>query len=136
MNSQIEEFLRRMMAETAPANDDDDDIIDAEIVEDDAQSERRLSDSAGSVFADTAGRLGDVIEHADERLEEHLHEEFDHRLGQFESQPAEDAGEVPADLKTRHAASADLLKEMLKSPKSVQNAVLLSEILNRPEHRW
>src|SRR5687768_9387732 len=66
-------------------------VVEAEIVDDDDLTPVRspLSKVAQHVaqhldtreFAQRAERMADVTEQADERMESHLHQAFDHRLG-------------------------------------------------------
>lgn len=79
-------------------------------------------------------RLGRDVMQEDRRIETHLHDTFDHRVGQFD----EDVGFAgdPSEPRPKQCTiSADLIA-MLRNPRSIQSAVLLSEILQRPEHRW
>jgi len=87
-------------------------------------------------------RFADNIEHSDERMESHLQEVFEHRLGELRpsagSQPPAFVHEESEDHGIRKAATgtaADIVK-LLRSPTSIASAVVLSEILNRPVDRW
>lgn len=89
-------------------------------------------------FAERASHLGEVVAHSDERLEARLHQKFDHGLGSLSAR--REAREA-ADLATKSAqasptALADSLVELLSTPQGVQQAVILSEVLNRPADRW
>ena len=86
--------------------------------------------------------LGERLDQADERLESRLHDVFDHGLGQLSSgtaaQPQIAAGTDAAVWEQRREESPlfGQLMQMLSSPQQVQTAIVLSEILRRPEERW
>ena len=74
---------------------------------------------------------------------------FDHQMGQLDSSPrkaAHEAALAEPDIATASAAGAAVesmpdtaaagLAAMLASPTSLRQAILLKEILDRPEHRW
>jgi hypothetical protein len=87
--------------------------------------------------------LGETLEQSDERLETHLQDVFQHRLGNLQREAAPspsaiaqgtDAG-VWVGGRPAHPL-ADELYEMLSTPQKVRTAILLSEILRRPDERW
>lgn len=89
-------------------------------------------------FAERASHLGEVVAHSDERLEARLHQKFDHGLG---SLAARRKAREAADLallgsKSESNPLAESLVELLSTPQGVQQAVILSEVLNRPADRW
>ncbi|QEG37563.1 hypothetical protein [Bythopirellula goksoeyrii] len=77
-------------------------------------------------IAQQVAKLGDDVEYADERLEQHLHERFDHKVGSLERrvQPVE---EILKDSRAQDIA------QMLRSPAGMRQAIIASEILRRPE---
>jgi hypothetical protein len=119
--------------------------VDAEIVEAEpvyeSVAERVAEDINTSDLARHASRLSDHASHlgadvgqADDRLEDRLHETFDHDLGRIhDDSVTDDAG---AKRPGRVSSTAGEIAEMFRTPKSICQAVLLSEILNRPDHRW
>ena|GEM_PF-711269 len=87
--------------------------------------------------------LGQAVAKSEDRLEAHLREVFEHQVGTLASAPGEAAREptpvepsTPADRITAEAPSPASLAAVLVDPGGVRQAFLLSEILNRPEHRW
>ncbi len=88
-------------------------------------------------FVERASHLGEEVAQADERFEARLHQKFDHRLGTLS---ARRMAREAADLKKQDIAEAptmaDSLLDMLASPQGVQQAVLMSEVLRRPDDRW
>ena len=102
-------------------------------------------------FDDRLAALGKRVGDTDETLEAHLHEKFDHQLGQLDHQSVEEPHQ--RDVSTSHirpsdpnlAATAseqvaqvsDLgdLAAMLHHTDNLRQIVILSEILKRPEDR-
>ena len=83
-----------------------------------------------------ADHLGEHIEQADERLEARLHSTFDHRVGNMDDSTTfigtgDDNASDPAEAATG-PSRAEEIAAMLRTPQSVRNAVILSEILTRP----
>jgi hypothetical protein len=79
-----------------------------------------------------ASQLGERVIQADEQFDVQLKAKFDHRLGTLASE--RDAGQqerlAAADTPARQIAA------MLADPAGVRQAIVLSEILNRPSDRW
>lgn len=84
-----------------------------------------------SSITEHASHLAENLEQADERLEERLHEKFDHDLGSLQDRKRQ---EHVAPIVTVQAISpmANDLIDMLKSPKSVRQAIIIAEVLKRP----
>jgi hypothetical protein len=78
-------------------------------------------------------KLESEVAQADENLEERVHELFDHKLGRLSGTPGETAEESGASIPPTAAAG---MAAMLTDPASIRQAIVLSEILQRPEHRW
>jgi hypothetical protein len=104
------------------------------------------------------------LDQTDEQVEEHLHDVFDHQLGRlsseatrvdvtvgdaYEQAPVEEYQVMPDAYEPERAAvrtAADEIAEtptaavglaaMLSDTENLKQAIVLSEILNRPEHRW
>lgn len=150
LNEEIERFLREATGgqrkpPPAPAPEP----IVAEIV-----PPRRLSDSGSrhletSVHADEqrftqhTSRLGEEVGLADDEMEDHIHAAFDHRLGGLSDTsvgadvPEVDAyDEEPGSSKDETPSLAAELAATFRDPQSIRQAIILSEILSRPEHRW
>jgi len=81
------------------------------------------------------GPHGEEVEHAVQVMKAHLQETFDHEVGHLGSRSAPDASTAapPAD---EALPTANQLRTMLTSPQGVGQAILLGEILRRPEERW
>jgi hypothetical protein len=110
-------------------------ILDAEVV--DAAPVRRRAAVAKHVekHLDTSditaqtSRLGAEVGQADEKVEAHLHQKFDHPLSRIDD-PDDEVGAAAG------AAFATRMAELFRNPQSIQQAFILNEILNRPDMRW
>lgn len=110
-------------------------VLDAEVV--DAAPVRRRAAVAQHVekhldtsdLTTSATRLGAEVGQADEKVEAHLHEKFDHQLSRIDD-PDDEVGAAAG------AAFATRITELFRNPQSIQQAFILNEILNRPELRW
>lgn len=98
-----------------------------------------------SEHLDTSGhserlsQLGAVVDASDDRMEEHLHEVFEHDLGQLGAKTSRAAestldDDTPAPVEPPRP-EVDVLS-MLTEPDSIRKVIILNEILNRPEDRW
>lgn len=124
-------------------------VVEAEIVDDDELTPvrsplSRVSQNVGShfdmrEFDRRADEMADATEQADERMAVHLHQSFDHSLGSLgpdaQSITAAITPEADDQVRARVAASHPLLS-MLRNPQSVRNAIILSELLDRPVKNW
>ncbi len=77
--------------------------------------------------------LQSQVDQADENMEEHVHEVFDHKLGRLSSTPGETADQPGPTIPPTAAAG---MAAMLSDASSIRQAIVLSEILQRPEHNW
>jgi hypothetical protein len=162
MSDDIEEFLRRAAARRqqrqgqppqrpmyAPPPPPDIEIIEpveADIVEavaaDESVAEHVSHYLAADEFQQRASHLGEEVGQADEHLKSHLTEVFEHRVGDLgstsmavEMAAVDTIGEdIPTVTRDRSGAT-DIVK-MFRSPASMRQAILLSEIMHRPEGRW
>lgn len=109
--------------------------------------QRELSSVALSVeqhmgqrgFRQRVEHLADDITRADEQMEEHLKQAFGHRVGTLgDANPGSmtPATDVAATTEVETSAVAMALAKALSNPQSIRQAVVLQEILVRPEHRW
>ena len=92
-------------------------------------------------FADRAAHLADEdIAKSDDVREAHRKQVFDHKLGRLAdtstaAAPAAPAAAIaPTDAEV--AAAAIGLSTLLSNPQNLKHAIVLNEILVRPEHRW
>ena len=90
-----------------------------------------------SKFDRRAEHLGEEVGQADEELEARLHAKFDHRLGSLDDAPGMPGPPAGPDAREDDASSAAaVIANLLKRPETVRNAIVLSEVLTPPHHRW
>ncbi len=78
-----------------------------------------------------AARLGQEVALADDKLESRLHEKFDHSVSRL----ADTGDKSPAKKQKRKGSGntgPTTIFEMLRSPQNIGQAILLAEILKRP----
>ena len=101
-----------------------------------------------SSFAEEVSHLGEEVDQADEKVEERIHEKFDHDVGHLAQADAARADKVydrkggAYDRKDENAwkealaekpvAMSASLADVLKNPAGVRQAIILSEILRPP----
>ncbi len=91
-----------------------------------------------SGFEKRAEQLGEEVGLADEAMETHLQEKFDHQVGTLSDDGlgSLETSEVFDPLaESRPPITGDIVA-MLKNPTTVRQAILLSEVLSPPHHRW
>ncbi len=95
-------------------------------------------------FERRAGRLGDEVAHADDQIEQRLHQVFDHEVSRLAGVPGESA-EAPLVAEALHpedrvgqfpSTAAAGLPVLLSNAQNIRQAIIVNEILQRPEHRW
>ncbi len=78
--------------------------------------------------------LGERVEEADEQFESHLHAAFDHKIGQLDdSVTSEAVGVTPGLTRDAPHPQAQAIVNMLRNSTGVRQAILIGEILKRPE---
>jgi hypothetical protein len=91
-------------------------------------------DAATRELAEHSARLGDRVIQADQQFDDQVKAKFDHQLGTLGSQ--RDAGPPERPTAPASDAPARQIAAMLADPAGVRQAIVLSEILNRPSDRW
>ncbi|WP_254513683.1 hypothetical protein [Anatilimnocola floriformis] len=112
-------------------------IIDAEVADTSSSFNSSVSQHLRGTteIARHASSLGAEVDQADDRLEARLHKTFDHQLGQLKDTTT--AAPVKQPMQTSDALLASMnLTRLLSNAQSIRNAIILSEVLNRPESRW
>ena len=92
-----------------------------------------------SEFKRRTASLADDMVQADEKRVEHLQEVFRHQVGQLADEtPPTIASQESVSAKAPSAATGPAfdLAGMFGQPGNLRQAILLQEILQRPEHRW
>ncbi len=85
-------------------------------------------------YVERAASLAEEVSLADEKLAGHLHEAFDHKVGDLAqtTTPSAASDATP----TASAVTAHDIRDVFRTPRDVRRAIILSEILHRPEERW
>lgn len=130
-------ITRTPLRTSEPIVEDVVEIIEAE----EADISSRFSSSVAQNMRGTseisrhAASLGAEVDLADDKLEARLHKTFDHKLGALKDTTT--AAPVKVAMQTSEALLASMnLTRLLSNAQSIRNAIVLSEVLNRPEHRW
>jgi hypothetical protein len=111
-------------------------IVDAELAE--------IGDSVGrhvtqhlrgtEQIAEHTRHLGAEVDQADDKLQARLHQVFDHDLGRLKKSASATAA-TPHESLAADVTVSEVLT-MLRNPQSIRDAIVLSEVLRRPEDRW
>lgn len=114
-----------------------DEIVQAEVVAQDRISASVSRDISGpSRISAQVAQLGQKVDQADDILEAHLHQTFDHKLGRISvSTTSAPASGSPTGMGSGTDAVTSIIR-LLQSPTGLRDAILLNEILQRPESRW
>ncbi|MEE3368887.1 MAG: hypothetical protein VX346_06050 [Planctomycetota bacterium] len=142
MSSPIEDFLRQAAERRAskpppviavPVQPEPE-VVVAEL----AESVESLEDTHlahhidTSSLAEHADHLGEEVSRADENVEQHVHEVFDHQVGVLDG-AADSPGTTTA---AKRSAVRRELKRAISNRDAMRGAVVFSEIIRRPEWRW
>ncbi|MBI3838681.1 MAG: hypothetical protein HY288_12205 [Planctomycetia bacterium] len=103
-----------------------------------ASVEKHLS---SRTFTQRTEHLADDIVRADEEMEQHLQKAFSHRVGTLSDVQKPTDIQTPATDKETSVvvaagSAANAIAGLLTDPKNLRQAVILNEILKRPENRW
>lgn len=79
-----------------------------------------------------AEHLGERIQHVDDEVSARIHRIFDHDVGQLDDMPTVQDDEVATVTDMQYSKLANDLLNMLSNPESVRQAIMVSEILRRP----
>lgn len=79
-----------------------------------------------------ANHLGGRIESADERADQRIHDKFDHNIGDLKVGNLVSDDQSSIDQSDEIAPIAASLFEAFRNPSSIRQAILLNEILTRP----
>jgi len=82
-------------------------------------------------ITDQARHLGEQVDLADDKLEARLHQTFDHKLGRLQNTASSSA--AVAHVASVPDVTLGELLPMLRSIESLRDAVVIAEILRRPE---
>ncbi len=145
----VEEFLRRMVQQRGGQQE-----AEVQVLEPPPAPRRETRRAAQPLQAAEQQRSADErlsqhhlhsdLELADERLETHLHEQFDHQLGSLRRADADAKAAQAAlvedsslkDAIARAPTAAAGFAAVLRDAQGLRQAIVLREILSRPEERW
>lgn len=86
-----------------------------------------------SDVTEVSQQLGEEVALADDKMDARLHRTFDHSVGHLPLAARESAFATTTTTTAKQVSpAADALLGMLSHPESIQQAILLSEILKRP----
>lgn len=135
--------VSRLTPSSAPLVDavivgEDDAVSGADIV----QNVRRHLDARS--FDERASHLGEGARLSEQRLEREVEQRFQSEVTTKSIRTAADSVSAIAPMtpitgargSTTDATTASQIVDMLRNSESLRNAILISEILNRPESRW
>jgi hypothetical protein len=108
-------------------------VVDAELADKDDGVARHVSQylTGDQQIAEHTRRLGEEVDAADDKMAAHLHKVFDHQLGRLKTTASETAA-APPERPAPEVNTGELIAR-LRSPQSVRDAIVLAEILHRPE---
>jgi len=86
-------------------------------------------------FGQRAHQLGQEVSQADQRVEEHRREVFDHQVGTLSNKEESMSAERPVAEEFPMTTAAGLAA-LLADTNSIRQAIVINEILTRPEDRW
>lgn len=95
-------------------------------------------------FDRRTAELGETVARTDQQLQSRLHEVFNHEVSRLATVPGESAvapkpqqPEEPEDrLHAFPSTAAAGLPVLLSTAENIRQAIVINEILTRPEHRW
>ncbi len=86
-----------------------------------------------SSIAYHAEHLTDDISQTDERLEDRLHDKFDHEVSKLEDKISIRTDTAPSATKDDVSGIAMDIVKMIKTPSTMRQAILMAEVLKRPD---
>ena len=81
-------------------------------------------------------QLGAEVAEADDKIDARQHQVFEHQLSQFDWRTAAELEAAGVTSQPAAATSAAGLLPLLMNPETLRQAIVLNEILQRPEDRW
>lgn len=107
-------------------------VVSAELAQQGSQVEREVEQHlrGSQEIAQRTSQLGQQVDAAQQKLQEHLQQVFDHELGRLSKTASSTAATPPE--KPLPDVTLDELRKMLQSPGSVRDAIVVAEILRRP----
>lgn len=130
---------RPVHARTADTRTVDVEAVEVEVLED-VYVGRSVADHVqqhlGARPVVQRGPQGEVVESSVQNMQAHLQQTFDHEVGHLAQRSSAEGTSVATLAPDATLPTANQLRTILGSPQGVGQAILLSEILRRPEERW
>ena len=122
----------------------DEEVVDVEIVDDgpfDGTVSEHVDQHPGAgAFAERSSDMGDRVAVADDVMDSRMHHKFDHTLGSLKKEDIiEDISPIAEGRPGAQVGKAVALGEiaaLMGDRQSLRAALVFSEIIQRPEHRW
>jgi hypothetical protein len=127
-----------VILEPAPVASVEAEVVDAELADQQDRLGRFVAQDlrgAQEIEAHTR-QLGAEVDRADDKMEARLHQVFDHSVGQLKKQATDSIPKTPEGADIAPALTSANLAELMRSPPAIRSAIVLGEILHRPEERW
>ena len=111
-------------------------VVDAELAElgDDVGRHVQQHIRGPAEIAEHTRHLGEEVDQADDKLESRLHQTFDHQLGRLHKTASDTA--AVEHVKPAPDVTLGEIRDLLSSPASIRDAIVMAEVLRRPEDRW
>ena len=113
-------------------------VLEAQVVEE-PLSKRKMKSSINTRSLEQRAQALAHLNRPEQAREPKAQHRVSYRAGSLASEAKQDVAVVESQASTPRAAAmsgASHLLELLASPQGVRDALVLGEILNRPEHRW
>ena len=131
-------------ARPVPARPPREPVVEAEVIEAvplrEGVSQHVAQHLDPSSIRQHTAQLGAEVAEEEAKHQSARREKFGHRLGRLSgTKPATATSGMPAASQVTNLAvptRAGDLAQLLRSPASIRQAIMLNEILTRPEHRW
>ena len=108
-------------------------VVDAELAELGDDVGRHVSQHlrGDQEIAAHTRQLGAEVDLADDKLESRLHQTFDHQLGRLKKTASDTA--ATEHVKPAPDVTLSEIHNLLRSPTSIRDAIVMAEVLRRPE---
>jgi hypothetical protein len=107
-------------------------IDDVEVIEQRIQPKFKSSIDTSKI-SEHADGLGKTVSTAHDRVERQVHKHLDHNVGRIDDTETITDDPSPAIFGKPNSSAAKELRKLLANPKSVGQAIIMAEILKRPE---
>jgi len=113
-------------------------IIEADVIDDNISPNKRLARDfrSSAAIAEHTRHLGEDVGQSDESMEAHLHNVFDHKLGSLRTQAGNSTDEAATVSYAAMNEMTSAIALLISSRSTMRGAMILGDILRRPEERW